>query len=97
MRYAQHMTTATPTRKDVASAYLFGTLLAPAAAHRIYLGHWGTALLLAALWWAGWIAVATRTSGMAVILGAIAVTGAFVWWVVDLCLMPSYVHAANAS
>ena len=91
------MSTQTLERKDLTSAYLFGVLLAPAAAHRLYLGDWINALLMAALWWGGWVAIATRSSGFVVILGTLAVLGAFVWWVIDMCLMPSYVRAANAA
>ena len=91
------MSTQTLERKELASAYLFGVLLAPAAAHRLYLGDWINALVMAGLWWGGWVAIATRSSGIVVVLGALAALGAFVWWVIDMCLMPSYVRAANAS
>jgi len=99
--YAQRMSTATTTRKDLGSAYLFAVLLAPASAHRIYLGDWPNALLQAGLWWAGWFIViagqAMGLPGVVGLLGILAIIGAFIWWVLDLCLMPAYVRAANAS
>lgn len=76
-------------RKDVAVAYIFAILLTGFAAHHFYLGRVGSAIGFIALWWIG---IATTF----IFVGFLLIAAAYVWLIVDLFLIPSYVRAYNA-
>ncbi|RLQ84217.1 hypothetical protein D9V28_08345 [Mycetocola zhadangensis] len=58
-------------------------------AHQFYLNQPLNGAMVIVLWWGGW---ATAFVGVGVLL----IIGVLIWFVVDLCLLPSYVRAANA-
>jgi TM2 domain-containing membrane protein YozV len=76
------------TAKDTGVAYLFAILLGGLGAHQFYLGHTGAGIGFLILWWGGF---ATTWLGV----GFVMIFAAVVWWVIDLCLIPSYVRSAN--
>ena len=76
-------------RKDVAITYLFALLLGGFAAHHFYLGRIGSAIGFLALWWIGWATAA-------IYIGVVFLIAAVIWFIVDLCLIPSYVRDYNA-
>ncbi|MBH0009106.1 DUF2510 domain-containing protein [Salinibacterium sp. SWN1162] len=77
------------SRKDVAITYLLAIFLTGFAAHYFYLGRIGSAIGFLALWWIG---IATA----AIFIGIPLIVAAYVWLIVDLFLIPSYVRAYNA-
>ena len=80
---------AVASRKDVAITYLLALFLTGFAAHYFYLGRVGSAIGFLALWWIG---VATA----AIYIGFVLIAAAYIWLIVDLFLIPSYVRAYNA-
>ena len=75
--------------KDTGVSYLLAILLGGFAAHHFYLGNVGPGIGFLLLWWIGW---ATTP----IIVGFFLVFAAGIWWVIDLCMIPSYVRDANA-
>ena len=75
--------------KDVGVAYVLAILLGGFGAHHFYVGNIGPAvcqLLLVVIGWAtSWLLV-----------GFLLLAAWFVWWVVDLFLLPGFVRTANA-
>lgn len=74
--------------KEVGIAYLFALLLGGFAAHNFYLRRYGAAIGFLCVWWLGWL-----TSWL--FIGIPLVIAGVIWWVVDLCLLPSFVRTTN--
>lgn len=69
---------------------MFALLLGGFSAHNFYVGRIGPAIGFLVLYWGGW---ATTSIGFGYLLLAAAV----VWWIIDLCCIPTYVDQANLS
>lgn len=74
--------------KDKGIAYLFAVLLSGFGAHQFYLGNVGAGIAYILLWWGGW-----ALSGLGI--GLILLLAVLIWWIIDLCTLPSQVAAAN--
>lgn len=75
-------------QKTVGVAYLFAILLGEFGAHRFYLGRPVSAIVMMLLWLTG---IATTW----LVVGFFLLLPAFIWWVVDLCILPGMVREAN--
>ena len=75
--------------KQAGIGYLLLIFLGGFGAHHFYLGNIGVAITQLLLWWGGWLL-------SIVLIGWLPIAVVFVWWIVDLFLMPSYVRTANA-
>lgn len=76
-------------RKETGIAYLFAIFLGGFGAHHFYLGRVGAGIGFILLWWIGWFTTF-------LLVGFVLLFAAAVWWIIDLCLIPSYVRNANA-
>ncbi|TFC04822.1 TM2 domain-containing protein [Cryobacterium adonitolivorans] len=76
--------------RDVGTAYLFALLLGGFGAHHFYLGNIGRGIALLLLWWIGWLS-------LVIVIGGFMLTGAVIWYIVDMCTLPSQVRAKNAT
>ena len=79
-----------PAAKDVGTAYLFALLLGGFGAHHFYLGNIGRGVAFLLLWWIGWLS-------LVIVIGGFMLTGAVIWFIVDLCTLPDQVRAKNAA
>lgn len=77
------------TPKSVGVAYAFALLLGEFGAHRFYLGKPVSAIVVMLLWLTG---IATAW----IVIGFFLLAPAFIWWVIDLCILPGMVRAENA-
>lgn len=75
--------------KSVGVAYAFALLLGEFGAHRFYLGRPVSAIIVMVLWLTG---IATAW----IIIGFVLLVPAFIWWVIDLIMLPGMVREENA-
>jgi TM2 domain-containing membrane protein YozV len=86
-------TTYETQKKSLFVAYLFLVFAGVLGAHRFYLRHPGTALIMAALWVFGWVAVlATDLEG----LGVAFIGADTIWVLVDIFLIPMMFVKVNS-
>ena len=82
-------------RKELVTAYLLLIFLGGVGAHRFYLGRPRSAVAIPVLVLAGW-ALASAGPIALTILGYACIVAVWVWFVVDLFLVPSLVRERNA-
>jgi TM2 domain-containing membrane protein YozV len=82
-------------RKQLLTAYLLLIVLGGFGAHRFYLGRPRSAVAIPVLVLAGW-ALASAGSIAFTILGYACIVAVWVWFVVDLFLVPSLVRERNS-
>ena len=75
-------------KKSVLAAYLLWFFLGWLGLHRIYLGYVMSGLVMLALWVAG-------TALSIIVIGYIILVVPFLWWLIDLFLIPGLARDRN--